>query len=333
MSLSQWTKQFTRFGRDGYHLATAIIQDTTAKRAVSFKPVLLQHARQSNAVANSLLQMDKQVGLVRYYGVMGYVKQRWQPALKGEDADKSSLSFSTSATATTTTSTTGTARVAFMITASMKEELADKLGYDIDQVKQMTPLQASLVLHHQITPDVFEEQLPIAEQEYEVQRVEEQRQRELEIKEKEKLHQEMELKKKQEQLKRQEEEQQQQQQQGQQQEPVEQQQHQQVVAIEGGTSFSQQLGIRAFSGENAFGYHSPNLLLSPESDPENEFSSFWFEVIETNNETDEISRVGLYNDEQEALIGLETRQDIAQRKGRPLEFEMRPVDRTSLFSK
>jgi hypothetical protein len=324
MSLSQWTKQFTRVGRDGYHLARAIIQDTTATRAVSFKPVLLEHARQSNAVANSLLQVDKHVGLVRYYGVMGYVKQQWQPALKGEDADTSTLSFSTSATATTTTAT---ARVAFMITASMKEELAEKLGYAIDQVKQMTPLQASLVLHHQITPDVLEEQLPIVEQQYEEQKEEEQRQRELEIKAKENLHQEMELKKKQEQLKRQEKQQQQQQQQ----EQVEQQQQQQV-AIEGGTSFSKQLPKRSFSGENAFGYHSSNLLLSPESDPDNEFANFWFEIIETNNETDEISRVGLYHDEKEALIGLETRQDIAYRKGRPLEFEMRPVDKKTLFS-
>jgi transcription initiation factor TFIID subunit TAF12 len=191
----------------------------------------------------------------------------------------------------------------------------------------MTPLQASLVLHHQITPDVLEEQLPIVEQQYEEQKEEEQRQRELEIKAKEKLHQEMELKKKQEQLKRQEKQQQQQQQQ----EQVEQQQQQQV-AIEGGTSFSKQLPKRSFSGENAFGYHSSNLLLSPESDPDNEFANFWFEIIETNNETDEISRVGLYHDEKEALIGLETRQDIAYRKGRPLEFEMRPVDKKTLFS-
>jgi outer membrane biosynthesis protein TonB len=260
---------------------------------------------------------------------MGYVKQQWQPALKGEDADTSNLFFSTAATATTTTAT---ARVAFMITASMKEELAEKLGYEIDQVKQMTPLQASLVLHHQITPDVLEEQLPIAEQEHEELKEEEQRLRELEIKAKEKLHQEMELKMKQEQLKRQEEQQQQQQPQQEQVEQQQQQQQQQQVALDGGTSFSEQLHKRGFSGENAFGYHSSNLLLSPESDPDNEFGSLWFEVIETNHATDETSRVGLYHDEQEARIGLETRKDIADRRGRPLEFEMRPVDKNSLFS-
>lgn len=315
MSLSQWTKQFSRVGRDGYHLARAIIQDTTTRRAVSFKPVLLEHARQANAVANSLLQVDKHVGLVRYYGILGYVKQRLQPALRTEDFNRlSTQSFATSST------TTSTARVAFMITASMKEELTDKLGYELDQVKQLTPLQASLVLHHRITAESFEEQLPLAEKEHQEHLARDERQRKLEIKEQEKIHEELEMKK-QEQLKLQAIEKQQQQ-----------EQPQQQLSSGGSGSSSGRQPLRTVSGGSAFAYHSTNLLLSPTSDPENEFGSSWYEVIETNHETDVISRVGLYQDEREAILGMETRQDIADHKGRPLEFEMKSVEKSDVFS-
>eukprot|EP00980_Cylindrotheca_fusiformis_P010556 scaffold2334_cov118-Cylindrotheca_fusiformis.AAC.28 len=320
MSLSRWTKQFARVGRDGFHLARAILQDSTARRAVSFKPVLLEQARHSNKVANSLLQMDRQMGLVRYYGFMGYLQRRFQPALQADTIGtvSSQHSFSTSSS----TTTAPPARVAFMITTSMKEELTEKLGYDMDQVKQMTPLQASLVLHHQIGPDSFEEKLPIVEKEHQEQVEKDQQQRQLEIKAQEKATEEMEMKKKEEFQKSQEEK-------------LKQQQggpEELVVSQEGSGSSTAQQPKQAVSRDGTFAYHSTNLLLSPVSDPENEFAPFWFEVIETNTETDETSRVGLYQDEKEAIIGMETRQDIAAGKGRPLKFEMKPVDKAQLFS-
>ena len=56
-----------------------------------------------------------------------------------------------------------------MITSSMKSELTDNLGYAADDIKRMTPLQASLVLNHKVAPAEYDEQLPLLEQEYEAE--------------------------------------------------------------------------------------------------------------------------------------------------------------------
>jgi hypothetical protein len=49
----------------------------------------------------------------------------------------------------------------------MKQMLQETLGYDPDQIKKMTPMQASLVLNHHVSPDKFDEQLPVLEKAYE----------------------------------------------------------------------------------------------------------------------------------------------------------------------
>lgn len=277
--MSQWAKNFTRLGRDGYNLARAVVQH----RGSNVKPILLDHARQSNSVATSLLHVDKEVGLVRYYGLSGYLKQRFQ----------STSSLPVPAVATGEDDSRGdggkTGKIAFMVTASMKQELSERLGYDAEKIKTMTPLQASLILNESIEPNEMATKLPMAEAEYELQRQKE----------------EAEARERAEQL----------------------QQDLLTVDRQPAASMAKvDFGVTQFFGVGE-GYMSRDELPDRQNSNIGEFfsGSEWFEVTET-NAAGETSRVGLYLDKNEAELGLKTRRDIAEAKKTSLTFDIHRMD-------
>jgi len=330
--MSRWAKQFSRVGRDGLQLARAIFRDSTTKRAVSFKPSLLDQARQSNSVAYSLLRMDRQIGVVRYYGIMGYFRQQWQarftsslpPSTTSEDNNDGNVPVSsptsTASGAANTASEPTKARIAFMITASMKSELIEKLGYDMDQhIKKMTPLQASLILHRRITAEEMEEELPSAEEEYQKQLEEDAVRQQKEAEAQETLRaQQLAAMKKAEALEK----------------------AQGAASGEISADAKNQQDTQSASpplyetmdGTPDGFQPSDSLLSSSASDSQSGFGNSWFEVIETNPETGETSRVGLYLDENEATLGFQTRQEIAERNETGLTFELRPIDKSDILS-
>ena len=63
-----------------------------------------------------------------------------------------------------------------MITSAMKRNLIDRLGYSLDTIKAMKPQQASLVLHHRIEPQLYQEKIIILEKEFEDEQREQQQQ-------------------------------------------------------------------------------------------------------------------------------------------------------------
>lgn len=290
--MSHWAKNFTRVGRDGFNLARAVAQ----QRGNNVKPILLDHARQSNSVATSLLHVDKEVGLVKYYGLSGYLKKRLQSTSALTANDDSAVSASSNGNGTG-----NTAKIAFMVTASMKQDLSEKLGYDADQIKSMTPLQASLILNESIKVEEMETKLPIAEQEYELQRQKEEDEARL----------------------------------------LAEQEQQSMISVDHQPAASTG-GIPSTNGLSSStqifglgeGYMSRN-----EYDPHRKtkigafFSaSEWFEVTEINAKG-ETSRVGLYQDEEEAELGLKTRQYIAEAKNTDLKFGMNRIKWQDLESK
>lgn len=327
--MSRWAKQVTRVGRDGIQLAQAIFKDSTAKRAVSFKPVLLDQARQSNSVAHSLLQIDRQIGLVKYYGILCYFKQQWQARFSSSLPPSTTPTTSDGKSSYSTTSETSSAgdpikaRIAFMITGSMKQELNEQLGYDLEEdIKKMTPLQASLILHYRITADEMEEKLPLVEAEYE-KKIEDDafmQQQAAAQREKFQAARLTEMKKEEDLRKAQ----QQQQEETSQEPTTDRVTHETVPTPLSYSSIT----------ENADEFQSSNLLESSSSDAQNYgfFGESWFEVIETNPTTGESSRVGLYLDEEEATLGLQTRQEIAERRGTDLTFALKPVEKSDIFS-
>lgn len=328
--MSRWAKQITRVGRDSFQLAEAIFRDSTTKRAVSFKPVLLDQARQSNSVAHSLLNLDRQIGLVRYYGIMGYFRQQWQARFSSSLPPSSSYSTTSE---TSSVSDPNRARIAFMITGSMKQELIEKLGYLEDDIKKMTPLQASLILHHRISADEKDEKLPDLQAEYEKQQEEEALRQKQDAEQREKLRAA-----KMAEFKREDELRKSQQASSSTESPTETTErtvHQipdplsySAVTEKAKSSYSSVAG-------NAEMFQSSNLLESPPDGGAPGYGFFgdtWFEVIEHNPKTGQSNRVGLYLDEEEAKLGFQTRQEIAERQRTDLTFELNPVERSTLFA-
>ncbi|OEU10763.1 hypothetical protein FRACYDRAFT_246630 [Fragilariopsis cylindrus CCMP1102] len=158
--LSKWTQSISRFGRDGMTLSKAIYLETSKTTATSttstaeiFKSVLLDQARHPinpNTVALSYLRIEKVYGLMKYMG-----------ANNGTNTNNNNKDN------TNTNTNTNTAKIAFMITSAMKLDLIDRLGYSLDTIKSMKPQQASLVLHHRIEPQLYQEKIIVLENEFE----------------------------------------------------------------------------------------------------------------------------------------------------------------------
>jgi hypothetical protein len=305
-------------GRDGYHLARALALNLRTKSPA--RPILLDYARQSNTVATSFLKMDKEMGLMRYWGLSGYLRQRLQSttALAASATGTTANNSASKQTADTEQSTSSKARIAFMVTASMKTELADKLGYDLNQIKKLRPLQASLILNHDVKPENMEVQLPLLEQEH-AAREEEGRQRQ---EEEERQRQEEEERQSQEEEERQRQEQEAERFFLENEAKTLQEQAASSDTIYPSAGFHTQF----FVAEG--GYSSKNVLADDNSKTSG-FADAWFEVTET-REDGTTSRVGLHLNEKEANVGMETRQSFANQKGLVNTFKVNRIQGDSL---
>jgi hypothetical protein len=154
-----------KIGCDSLLLMSELAQSPRLSREI-----LLRQAREANTVATSFLSMEREVNLVRYHGLVGYLRERsvlrrdWLQRLpfgSSQNTPKATheQNMDNSNNATIRYSST-TARVPFMITAAQRASLANELGYSIDQIKQLKPLEASLILEHSIVPSELESRLP-----------------------------------------------------------------------------------------------------------------------------------------------------------------------------
>ncbi len=73
------------------------------------------------------------------------------------------------------------------------------------------------------------------------------------------------------------------------------------------------------------GYRSKNELDEHHNIGKFFSASEWYEVTET-NKVGETTRVGLYQDKDEAELGLKTRRDIAEAKKTTSTFDIHPID-------
>lgn len=153
-----WNK--TRvLGTDSFHLLAAMWRKQNGQSA---RDVLVNSARINNGVATSLLAVDKEVGLYRYYGMLGYLREK---RIGASNPITKRLLYAGS----TSISTTGgdsdpdgpekkdnknqVAKVAFMITSSQRTELSERLGYEPEDIKKLKPVEASLILQNNVCPD------------------------------------------------------------------------------------------------------------------------------------------------------------------------------------
>ena len=121
---------------DSYQILRATYQQRDLKAA------LLQEQSQ-NDMAGRLLRAEKQWSLLRYHGLLPYLRQTetWNRYL-GTTVDSSNAPRA--------------AKVAFMITSKMRTQLTDTLGYSADQVRSLTPTQANILIENEIKPSDFD---------------------------------------------------------------------------------------------------------------------------------------------------------------------------------
>jgi hypothetical protein len=134
-----------------------------------------------NRAARTLVLWEKEVSLARYHGFLEYMKIKrpfamlsaaftWKSSsalpAASPHGDASPLASAatesleaTSQTAPTVEPTAATilaspkvGQIAFMITASMRLELMNRLQYTSAEIKTLTPLEASLILQHDLAP-------------------------------------------------------------------------------------------------------------------------------------------------------------------------------------
>lgn len=168
-----WNKTHL-LGIDSFLLARDLVRKGNKYTA---REILLSHAQNNNGVASSFLVIDKEVNLLKYFGFMGYLREKqigalWHPVAKRLFYGSTSYS---------STSTGGgapqdpdnhkrnkkqVARVAFMITSTQRAELNERLGYSPEAIKQLKPVEASLILQHDLAPDDKDGKLAELVQEY-----------------------------------------------------------------------------------------------------------------------------------------------------------------------
>ena len=196
--VSRWTQAFSRVGRDGAALSRALYREHASggkplgSLAESFKAILLNEARKEplpNGLAVSLLRAEREAGLVKYNGLAEYLRQRqiqrrqnqrstpslfssWflspretEGAAVSSESGGGSGSFGTGVA--NADANANTAKIAFMITSSMKHDLTESLGYSSEAIRAMKPQQASLVLHHEVSPESYDEQIIVLEEAFE----------------------------------------------------------------------------------------------------------------------------------------------------------------------
>jgi hypothetical protein len=324
--MSRLFQSLARIGRDGATLSRALLTGPRGSGGY-VKPVLLEQARQSNLVATSMLQIEREFGLFRYHGWRGYLQDRLMGTMRRRlfpSSQDENLNPTTSESSDGGLSPDVGAKVAFMITSSMKQELKDNLGYDADQIKKMTPQQASIVLFHNVSPEAYKERLPILEAEFAREQEEKQRQQE--------QSRVLELQKEQEEERKRFE-------------TFTPPQTSTVTLsatpsiISGGTSLENTTASNplvlsdAKEGTKLPGgsipYVPKEYIESEETtlrymgsadelplkfrDRESGFSEIWYEVVEINPNGERL-RVGLYQEKDEALLGLETREMIRDKR-------------------
>lgn len=339
--VSRWTQSISRAGRDGMSLSravycavlpgkrshpTSLATATNASLGEKVKSVLLQEARREpapNSMAISMLKIDKEIGLVKYWGLAEYLRQnqslfsfssisarlmnpKMDPTSSDGNSNDTVDSTSTGGVgdaAQNPTNSASTARIAFMITSSMKRDLVDGLGYHATDVKGMTPQQASLVLHHRLTPESYENEISKLEKEFEEEQEKRQQEQQQELQKLESSSKE----------------------------------NEQAESKLSPESTSSGIGISESLVESSEERSGKNTLLI-ESSVSHEISEapslstaqqsalngveiegdidLWYEVVEIQEDGVEKNEIrhGLYKDRDEAVLGLEARQDIHNKR-------------------
>jgi hypothetical protein len=145
-------------GRDAFLIVSKYIQAPSSAR-----DILVKEAREgNNAVAVSMLKLDREIQLMRYHGFFAYLRSTREFNIQSAYR-KASFGMSGKITKR---EESNVAKVPFMITSAQKKELIETLGYSTEDIKCMKPLEACIILEYKIAPREMESRLPTLIQEH-----------------------------------------------------------------------------------------------------------------------------------------------------------------------
>lgn len=160
------SRRLLLYATDTYKLSSLVV-----RRVLLAKPATLAAYREKtrqllldqsvgpasvNRAAVKLLEWDRELNLIRYYGVGEYAKRWWasrsRPTRSAFSSDQPAESISTNGERVDEEKGS-VARVAFMITARQRRELSSSLGYDPQDIRSFKPIEALLLLEHGVKKD------------------------------------------------------------------------------------------------------------------------------------------------------------------------------------
>eukprot|EP00571_Detonula_confervacea_P013697 CAMPEP_0172306890 /NCGR_PEP_ID=MMETSP1058-20130122/7864_1 /TAXON_ID=83371 /ORGANISM="Detonula confervacea, Strain CCMP 353" /LENGTH=447 /DNA_ID=CAMNT_0013018919 /DNA_START=186 /DNA_END=1529 /DNA_ORIENTATION=+ len=119
------------------------------------------YSSSANVAAVKILEWDRELNLLQYYGVQDYATRWW--ASKSWSVSISNSSTSSGGKSNNKPSASGTnqksgdgpnkknvARVAFMITSQQRHRLSTELGYTSQDIRSFKPIEALLLLEHDV---------------------------------------------------------------------------------------------------------------------------------------------------------------------------------------
>ncbi|KAL7461973.1 hypothetical protein ACHAXS_002380, partial [Conticribra weissflogii] len=170
-------KRFLLYATDTYKLSFLLLRNVLLTKPTSLssyrdksRQLLLDQSRSSNVAAIRLLELDRELNLMRYHGVPEYFgrlwgNRSWRPrfSLRSGFSPSSSAEAGASSSSKLSVDSTGSdspsgnkkvAKVAFMITSEQRQRLSVDLGYSLEDIRSFKPIEALLLLENGVKREI-----------------------------------------------------------------------------------------------------------------------------------------------------------------------------------
>ena len=169
---SSITKRLLLYATDTYKLSSLILRNVLLIKPATLKSyqektrqVLLDSANKSsnsnnNVTAIKLLELDKELNLIQYYGIQEYTKRWWNSSIwsyassitsfSSSSKDKKDIPQTSNKINSKKHNDKNVARVSFMITSKQRYILSTQLGYTTQDIRSFKPIEALLLIEHGI---------------------------------------------------------------------------------------------------------------------------------------------------------------------------------------
>jgi len=162
---SSITKRLLLYATDTYKLSSLILRNVLLTKPTTTLGAYQEKTRQvlldassnktsnrNNVTAIKLLELDKELNLIQYYGIQEYTKRWWNSSTCSFASITTSFGSSSQDNNDRPSSpkkhNNNVARVSFMITSKQRHILSTQLGYTTQDIRSFKPIEALLLIEH-----------------------------------------------------------------------------------------------------------------------------------------------------------------------------------------